>query len=79
MNCGENLCPDFSATDLDGNPISLQDYRGKVVLLDFWAVWCGFCINEMPNLKSVYDTYKDQGLTSSGSVLMMRIGTAGLH
>ena len=52
---------DFSATDLDGNPISLQDYRGKVVLLDFWAVWCGFCITEMPNLKSVYDTYKEQG------------------
>ncbi len=52
---------DFAATDLDGNPISLQDYRGKVVLLDFWAVWCGFCITEMPNLKSVYDTYKDRG------------------
>ena len=53
--------PDFSATDLDGNPISLQDYRGKVVLLDFWAVWCGFCIVEMPNLKKVYETYKDVG------------------
>lgn len=57
---------DFSATDLDGNPISLQDYRGKVVLLDFWAVWCGFCINEMPNLKRVYDTYKDQGFDIIG-------------
>lgn len=58
--------PDFSATDLDRNPISLQDYRGKVVLLDFWAVWCGFCINEMPNLKRVYDTYKDQGFDIIG-------------
>ena len=61
-----NPVPDFSATDLDGNPISLQDYRGKVVLLDFWAVWCGFCINEMPNLKSVYATYKDQGFDIIG-------------
>ena len=58
--------PDFSATDLDGNPISLQDYRGKVVLLDFWGVWCGFCIIEMPNLKKVYATYKDQGFDIIG-------------
>ncbi len=57
---------DFSATDLDGNPISLQDYRGKVVLLDFWGVWCGFCIDEMPNLKKVYATYKDQGFDIIG-------------
>ncbi len=57
---------DFSATDLDGNPISLQDYRGKVVLLDFWGVWCGFCINEMPNLKRVYATYKEQGFDIIG-------------
>lgn len=57
---------DFSATDLDGKPISLQDYRGKVVLLDFWGVWCGFCIDEMPNLKKIYDTYKDQGFDIIG-------------
>ena len=58
--------PDFSATDLDANPISLQGYRGKVVLLDFWGVWCGFCIYEIPNLKKVYDTYKEQGFDIIG-------------
>ena len=60
------LVPDFSAKDLEGNPISLKAYRGKVVLLDFWAVWCQPCIAEMPNLKKVYDTYKDVGFDIIG-------------
>ena len=60
------LVPNFSATDLDGKPISLQDYRGKVVLLDFWAVWCIPCLEEMPNLKKVYDRYKDEGFDVIG-------------
>ena len=55
-----------SQTDLDGNPISLQQCRGKVVLLDFWAVWCGPCIGEMPNVKKVYDAYKDKGFDVIG-------------
>ena len=58
--------PDFSATDLDGNPISLQDYRGKVVLLDFWAVWSNPSTAKMPNVKRIYDTYKDKGFDIIG-------------
>ena len=58
--------PNFSATDIDGNPISLKDYRGKVVLLDFWTTTCGPCIAEMPNVKKVYDVYKDVGFDVIG-------------
>ena len=58
--------PDFSATDLNGKPISLQDYRGKVVLLDFWAVWHSFCIGDILNVKEIYDTYRDQGFEVIG-------------
>ncbi|MDE0397101.1 MAG: redoxin domain-containing protein [Candidatus Poribacteria bacterium] len=60
------VVPNFSVTDLDGKHISLQQYRGKVVLLDFWAVWCGPCLTEIPNVKRVYDTYKDQGFDIIG-------------
>ena len=58
--------PDFSAIDLDGKPISLQQYQGKVVLLDFWAVWNGFCIGDILNLKRIYDTYRDHGFDIIG-------------
>ena len=51
---------DFEATDLEGKALSLERYRGQVVLLDFWATWCGPCITEMPNVKKTYETYKDQ-------------------
>ena len=57
----EKPVPNFSATDLDGKPISLQQYRGKVVLLDFWAVWHSFCIADILNVKKIYNTYKDHG------------------
>ena len=61
------VLPDFSSTfDVDGKSISLADYRGKVILLDFWAVWCGPCIGEMPNVKEVYEKYHDKGFDVIG-------------
>ncbi len=58
---------DFSpAVDLEGEPISLADYRGKVVLLDFWATWCVPCIAEMPNVKAIYEKYHTQGFEVIG-------------
>ncbi len=51
---------DFQVTDLKGEELSLKDLRGQVVLLDFWATWCGPCIAEMPNVKKTYAKYKDQ-------------------
>lgn len=60
---------DFSTTDLDGNGITLQEYRDKVVLLNFWEIGCGFCQEEMPNVKKVYDTYKGKGFDVIGVTL----------
>lgn len=54
--------PDFSGKSPDGKQtISLKDYRGKLVLIDFWATWCGPCVKEIPTLKQVYAKYQDQG------------------
>ena len=49
--------PDFEAPDVLGNPVKLSDYRGKYVVLDFWATWCKDCRAEMPGMKQLYDTY----------------------
>ena len=55
--------PDFTLSTPEGKPISLSSLKGKVVLIDFWASWCGPCRKENPNLVKLYEKYKDKGFT----------------
>jgi thiol-disulfide isomerase/thioredoxin len=63
---GNSLAPDFSLTDLNGQTVSLSGYRGKVVLLNFWATWCEPCRSETPRLVALQDKYRGQGFQVIG-------------
>lgn len=61
-----NIAPDFTLLDLNGQAHTLSDYRGKVVIIDFWATFCRPCIYEIPHFIQFYNEYKDDGLVILG-------------
>ncbi len=58
-----SVAPDFTLQSLTGKPISLSDYRGKIVILNFWASWCSPCKEEMPAFQSFHEKYNNKGAT----------------
>lgn len=58
--------PDLELPDLDGNLVSLRSFPGKIVVYDFWAVWCGPCVDSLPFLQELEDRYRDEGLVVVG-------------
>jgi DsbE subfamily thiol:disulfide oxidoreductase len=58
---GHPAAPDFTLHNPQGKKLSLKDYRGKLVLLNFWATWCAFCKEEMPGMERLYREFRDKG------------------
>ena len=63
------VAPDFTLADLEGNWVSMNQFKGKVVLLNFWGTWCGPCRREIPDFVKLSEKYKDDGLEIVGVTL----------
>ncbi len=73
----QSAAPDFTLKGLDGRNLRLAEQRGQVVLVNFWASWCGPCKVEMPHLNRLYDKYRNAGFTLLGINVDDDVRTAG--
>jgi len=62
LTTGMSPAPDFALQDLEGQTVTLSDLRGSPVMLNFWATWCGYCVEEMPYIQQIYEERQDMGL-----------------